>query len=319
MRPDQIVIGKTAARVITSHLPTVSSRRCSGGFAVSRISFQASSRSRSGTGASTVASWAVVLIWVLVRFGKRASRMYHVPMWIRRRGPGGCTGWHDAAMTDPTVPPIVTAHYSLVSMSVPFMRSLLARDLVRGRDRDRRRRPVRPSGPPRRVPSVPPRRSRGGSRAQPWLGRAIVAAEAGRPAGHRLGRLPRPARRGRSGEVGYHVDPGTAAVAWSPRPSGRSSTGRRASTASTRFRAAHLARQRRLARGGASRFGFRQVGEPASTTSTGLELIFELDGWPPRPERAGAIMAAMPARRRPTAARPRSTPSPSTPAPSPTS
>ena len=44
--PDQIVIGKTAARVMTSHLPTVSSGSVAGGFAVCMISDQARSRSR---------------------------------------------------------------------------------------------------------------------------------------------------------------------------------------------------------------------------------------------------------------------------------
>src|SRR6188472_1775520 len=51
INPDQMVIGNTAARVITSHLPTVSSGRDTGGLAVSRTSFQARNRSRRETGA----------------------------------------------------------------------------------------------------------------------------------------------------------------------------------------------------------------------------------------------------------------------------
>ncbi len=64
-----MVIGKTAARVMTSHLPTVSSGRVAGGLAVSRISFQPSRRSRRGVGDATVSpagvGVAVVLIWGL--------------------------------------------------------------------------------------------------------------------------------------------------------------------------------------------------------------------------------------------------------------
>jgi hypothetical protein len=62
MSPDQIVIGKTAARVMTSHLPRVSSGRDLGGFAVSTISFHASRRSRMGMGALAVVSGAAVCV-----------------------------------------------------------------------------------------------------------------------------------------------------------------------------------------------------------------------------------------------------------------
>jgi hypothetical protein len=58
MSPDQIVIGKTAARVMTSHFPTASSGRVAGAFAVSRISFQARSRSRIGIGRAGAVSGA---------------------------------------------------------------------------------------------------------------------------------------------------------------------------------------------------------------------------------------------------------------------
>ena len=69
MSPDQIVIGNTAARVMTSHLPTVSSGRLAGGLAVSRISFHASSRSRMGRGG----------VWVSVRAMGVLGRDKRVP------------------------------------------------------------------------------------------------------------------------------------------------------------------------------------------------------------------------------------------------
>ena len=85
IRPDQIVIGKTAARVMTSHLPMVSIGRVLGGLAVSRISFQPSNRSFIESGvAATGTSLAAVLIGgaapglALGRDWKRAPGMYHV-------------------------------------------------------------------------------------------------------------------------------------------------------------------------------------------------------------------------------------------------
>ena len=87
--PDQMVIGNTAARVMTSHLPTVSSGRDSGGFAVSRISFQPSRRSRSVMGVSTV-----VFVGGGAHAAPRGSEnvragMYHVLSGIRRVTTGG--------------------------------------------------------------------------------------------------------------------------------------------------------------------------------------------------------------------------------------
>ena len=116
--------------------------------------------------------------------------------------PADAPAAHDAAMTDPTVPPIVTAHYSLVSMSVPFMRSLLARDLVGAATEIGA---AIPSDLPDRLDGFLQFRLADLAEdpaAQPWLGRAIVATGGGRPAGHRLGRLPHPARCGRPGGGG---------------------------------------------------------------------------------------------------------------------
>ena len=270
-----MVIGNTAARVITSHLPTVSSGRCSGGFAVSRISFQASRRSRRGIGALTgavVGGGAHRVLWV---DGKRASGMYHVPRWIRARDASGCLRCDDAAVTTRIVPPIATPRYSLVSMSVPFMRLLLARDLV-----------AAATEIGAAVPSDLPDRLDGflqfrladlaeDPATQPWLGRAIVAIEAD---GARV-----------IGSVGFHSPPDTTA-AWRsgttsnrstvaraspPKRSPRSWTGRPASTGSRAF-------GRRSPRTTSPRSGW----PPGSASARsgiqlddleGSELILELD------------------------------------------
>ncbi len=189
---------------------------------------------------------------------------------------GGCD---DVSVSDPVVPPIPTARYSLVSMSVPFMRTLVARDLA---------------GAAREIGAeVPPDLPdyldgflqfrladlAADPAAQPWLGRAIVAADAiGRTIIGSVGFHAPPDATGRV-EVGYHVEPGyrrrgvaTEAVAalfdWAFREHGVH-----------QFRAAvapdNVASQAVLAR-----FGFRQVGVQLDDID-GTELVFELDEWPP--------------------------------------
>ena len=59
--PDHRVIGNTAARVMTSHLPTVSSGSVAGGLAVCMISAHARNRSRRVIGVAGV-SWAGVAV-----------------------------------------------------------------------------------------------------------------------------------------------------------------------------------------------------------------------------------------------------------------
>ncbi len=199
-------------------------------------------------------------------------------MWIRSGDDGGCIGCDDAAMTDPIVPPIVTAHYSLVSMSVPFMRSLLARDLTAAATE------IGAS-----VPSDLPDRLDGflqfrladlvlDPAVQPWLGRAIVATE---PDGRRVigsvGFHAPPDADGRV-EVGYHVEPEyrrrgvvTEAIGalfdWAAHEHGVS-----------HFRAA-IAPDNVASLAVAARFGFRQAGVQFDDVD-GPELVFELDDWP---------------------------------------
>ena len=182
-------------------------------------------------------------------------------------------------MTDPTVPPIATPRYALVSMSVRFMRLLLARDLV-------------PAATEigAAVPSDLPDRLDGFLQfrladlaedpgAQPWLGRAIVAPE---PGGARvIGSVGFHAPPDGAGlvEVGYHVEPeyrrrGVATEAvralfdWASREHGVH-----------RFRAA-IALDNEASLAVVARLGFHQVGVQRDDVD-GTELLFELDDWPP--------------------------------------
>lgn len=182
-------------------------------------------------------------------------------------------------MTAPIVPPIATTRYSLVSMSVPFMRSLLARDLVGA---------ALEIGA--EVPADLPDRLDGFLQlriadlaadpvAQPWLGRAIVATgQVGRTIIGSVGFHAPPDATGRV-EVGYHVEPGyrrqgvaSEAVAaifdWAFHDHGVH-----------RFRAA-IAPDNVASLAVAARFGFRQVGVQLDEVD-GTELLFELDEWPP--------------------------------------
>ena len=205
--------------------------------------------------------------------------MYHVPAWIRAADPRGCIGCDDAAVTRPIVPPIATTRYSLVSMSVPFMQCLLARDLAGA---------ATEIGAA--VPSDLPDRLDGflqfriadlavDPAAQPWLGRAILAAE---PDGSRVigsvGFHAPPDADGRV-EVGYHVEleyrrQGVATEAigalldWAVREHGI-----------RRFRAA-IAPDNVASLAVVARFGFHEAGVQLDDID-GTELIFELDDWPP--------------------------------------
>jgi len=60
--PDHSVMGITAARVITSHLPTVSSGSVSGALAVCMISDQAANRVRSVSGWAGVSCAGVAVV-----------------------------------------------------------------------------------------------------------------------------------------------------------------------------------------------------------------------------------------------------------------
>jgi len=178
-------------------------------------------------------------------------------------------------VTGQIVPPIATRRYSLVSMSVPFMRLLLARDLVAA---------AMEIGAA--VPSDLPDRLDGflqfrladlaeDPATQPWLGRAIVAAQ---PDGPRVigsvGFHSPPDASGRV-EVGYHVEPGyrrqgvateavQALLDWAGREHGVG-----------RFRAA-IAPDNVASLAVAARLGFRRVGVQVDDID-GTEIIFELD------------------------------------------
>jgi len=177
-----------------------------------------------------------------------------------------------------TVPPIPTARFELVSMSLPFMQLLLARDL--GAAEAEIGAIIPPEMPDRlddflqfRIAdlSVDPE-------AQPWLGRAIVKTE---PDGTRY----------ILGSCGFHAPPG---------PDGRVEVGyrveppyRRQGVASEVVRALFdWAGEQGVDRFRASvspgnvpslaiidRLGFRQVGVQIDDID-GEELVFELDGWP---------------------------------------
>lgn len=178
------------------------------------------------------------------------------------------------------VPPIRTRRFELVSMSLPFMRKLLARD-VAGASGE-----IGASVPPgmadqlddflqfrigdlRQDPAI-----------QPWLGRAIVLVESDgtrRVIGSAGFHAP-PASDGRV-EVGYSVEPeyrrqGVATEVvralfdWAAREHGV-----------TRFRAS-IAPDNAPSLALARRFGFRQVGVQWDDVD-GNELVFELDDWVP--------------------------------------
>jgi RimJ/RimL family protein N-acetyltransferase len=178
-----------------------------------------------------------------------------------------------------TVPPIVTERFELVSMSLDFMRLLVARDL-QAAEAD-----IGAS-----VPAALPDKLDAflqfriadlsvDASAQPWLGRAIVLT---RPDG----------RREIIGTCGFHSPPG---------PDGRVEVGyrvepeyRRRGVATEVVKAlfdwAHangVDRFRASVSPGnvaslaiIKRFGFHQVGIQIDDID-GEELVFDLDGWPP--------------------------------------
>jgi ribosomal-protein-alanine N-acetyltransferase len=194
--------------------------------------------------------------------------MYHVP----DQGPLR----HDGPMTE--VPAIRTPRFELVSMSMPFMRALLARDLA-GAESE-----IGAAIPPDLAdqldhflqfritdltldPAV-----------QPWLGRAIVRTDPDRT--RRVigtcGFHGPPDDSGRV-EIGYRVEE-------AERRQGVASEVVRAlfDWAATehgvnRFRAA-IAPDNTASLAVAARFGFRQVGVQIDDID-GEELVFELDGW----------------------------------------
>ena len=178
-----------------------------------------------------------------------------------------------------TVPPIPTARFELVSMSMTFMECLVARDLA-GAEAEIGA--IVPDDLPDTLDNFLQFRIADLSidpDAQPWLGRAIVATEADgtRRIVGSCGFHAPPDAEGRV-EVGYRVEPAY----------------RRQRVASEAVRAlfdwAHAQGVDRF-RASVSpgnvaslavigRLGFRQTGVQIDDID-GEELVFELDGWPP--------------------------------------
>lgn len=180
------------------------------------------------------------------------------------------------------VPPMRTARFELLSMSLPFMRQLLARDIEAAA---REIGASVPSDLPDRLDNFLQFRIADlteDASAQPWLGRAIVLTE---PDGTRriigsAGFHSPPDADGRV-EVGYRVEPAyrrqgvatevvRALFDWAAREHGV-----------TRFRAA-VAPDNVASLAIVGRLGFRQTGVQIDDMD-GEELVFELDAWSGEP------------------------------------
>ncbi len=178
----------------------------------------------------------------------------------------------------PSIPPIRTERFELVSMTLPFMRALHARDLETASAEIGA---VIPDDMPDDLQHFLEYRIADLSAdptIQPWLGRAIVLDD---PAGRRIigsvGFHSPPDADGRV-EIGYRIEPehrrqgvATEVVGalfdWAYREHGV-----------TRFRAA-TAPDNVASQGVLARFGFREVGVQMDEYD-GPELVFERDGWP---------------------------------------
>ena len=177
------------------------------------------------------------------------------------------------------VTPILTARFELVSMSMAFMRALVARDLAAAEAE------LGATVPPNypdtldtflqfRIADLEVDPS-----AQPWLGRAIVltGSDGTRRAIGSVGFHSPPGPDGRV-EIGYRVEPGY-------RRQGIATEVVRAmfdwahAQGVNRFRAA-VAPDNVASLAVVRRFGFQQVGVQIDDID-GEELVFEFDGWPP--------------------------------------
>lgn len=180
------------------------------------------------------------------------------------------------------VPSIRTRRFELVSMSLRFMRLLLARDVHGAADEIGASVPVDLAD---RLDDFLQFRIADLTEdpaAQPWLGRAVVLTDGGgerRIIGSAGFHAP-PDADGRV-EVGYRVEPGyrrqgvatevvRALFDWAAREHGV-----------TRFRAS-VSPGNKASLAVVRRFGFRQTGVQMDDID-GEELVFELDGWEPTP------------------------------------
>jgi GNAT superfamily N-acetyltransferase len=178
-----------------------------------------------------------------------------------------------------TEEPIPTPRFELVSMSLPFMTALLARDLA-----------AAAAEIGATVPDDLADRLDGflqyriadlttDPNAQPWLGRAIVRTH---PDGQReivgsVGFHAPPDPGGRV-EVGYHVEPGFRRQGIALEAV-RALFGWAAARGVSQFRAS-IAPDNVASLAVVSRLGFRQVGVQVDDVD-GEEHVFDLDGWPP--------------------------------------
>jgi RimJ/RimL family protein N-acetyltransferase len=184
------------------------------------------------------------------------------------------------SVADALAPPIRTARFELVSLSLDCMRHLVVGDL------DAASTSLGATFPPElrdgldaflqfRIADLVDDPA-----TQPWLGRAVVVEDDG--------------GRHVIGTAGFHAPPG---------PDGRVEIGYRvvesyrrrgvatevaaglfdwaAAHGVTRFRAS-TAPDNAASQAVLAKFGFRQVGEQMDDLD-GLELVFERDGWPPSP------------------------------------
>jgi ribosomal-protein-alanine N-acetyltransferase len=178
-----------------------------------------------------------------------------------------------------TVPPIPTTRFDLVSMSMAFMRHLVARDLAAAEAEIGAQ---VPANLPDTLDDFLQFRIADLSLdpdAQPWLGRAIVltASDGSRRIIGSCGFHAPPGPDGRV-EVGYRVEP-------SYRRQGVASEVVRAlfdwahSQGVDRFRAS-VSPGNAASLAVVGRLGFRQTGVQMDDID-GEELVFQLDGWPP--------------------------------------
>ena len=175
------------------------------------------------------------------------------------------------------VPPIRTARFELVSMSLPFMEALRRRDIETAAAEIEADVPADMPDDLEHFLEYRIADLSADPTAQPWLGRAIVFDDGtGRRVIGSVGFHSPPDERGRV-EIGYRVEPAhrrrgvatevvQAMFDWACREHGV-----------TQFRAAtspdNVASQAVL-----RRFGFRQVGIQIDEYD-GPELVFERDGW----------------------------------------
>ncbi len=181
----------------------------------------------------------------------------------------------------PSVPPIPTPRFELVSMSLPFMQALRLRDLATAAAEIGAAVPADMPDDLKHFLEYRIADLSADPTVQPWLGRAIVLDDGtGRRIIGSVGFHSPPDDRGQV-EIGYRVEPDhrrqgvatevvQALFDWAFHEHGV-----------TRFRAA-TAPDNAASQAVLRRFGFRQVGVQIDEYD-GPELVFERDGWTTTP------------------------------------